>query len=66
MRTNFDARSSREEQPIVATFTLLTFFSFSFVLCKKQVGEMKVIQDTERVQTESLQLYKIKFVRQTV
>ena len=29
MRTNFDARSSREEQPIVATFTLLTFFSFS-------------------------------------
>lgn len=41
-------------------------FLFTFVLCKKQVGEMKVIQDTERVQTESLQLYKIKFVRQTV
>ena len=48
MRTNFDARSSREEQPIVATFTLLTFFSFSFVLCKK-ISWLNV-RNTERVQ----------------
>ena len=44
MRTNFDARSSREEQPIVATFTLLTFFSFSFVLCKNKLVKGKWIQ----------------------
>ena len=65
MRTNFDARSSREEQPIVATFTLLTFFSFShlFVLCKKN----KLVKCKEyRKGTESLQLDYTKFVRQTV